>query len=400
MYFQKVIRFYARHKEEFILGFILTVISVGIQPIIDHQGFTSKDKLFVMLGIAIIFLFLLNLFNIRNLFNKRFKEMNRRIFDEFCLFATEDKFFKRLNHWSVEKKKTAKFFARKVLPGIINKIFDDHKELLKLNIILDSGTTITPIFKYMIDYDYLYKTHKDKLKIYTNNLSGISEIYKHELLEDSLFSDYDFNLLGGQPLNKYRATTGKETEDSLKVIKKNQDENNGLIPGEKRIIAKPEYKEFTIGIVTANWFHITRDYSTISLYASGRGHYTFKKELIDNICDLVILISPLGKLLPLEDINELNELSSSEYNPIHIPFENKDRTLLLTTCRPHQSISPLEIHSRNLEDKENSNTKNYVKWEKLIPYKPSGKESEVESIELPHGYIRKKSEHVYNYKKN
>lgn len=395
MYIQKFKRFYAKHKEEFILGLVLCLFSILAQPIINHQGFKLKDKILIMLGIVIAFLFLLNLFNIRKLFNKRFKEINRRIFDEFCLFATEDKYFKRLNHWATEKKKTAKFCVRKVLPEIINKSFLEHPQLKKLNIILDSGTTITPIFKYLIDYDYLYKEHKNKIKIYTNNLSGISEIYKHELLEDSLFSDSDFNLLGGQPLNKYRATTGPQTIQSVQQIRRIQNKENGKNPKESG------YKELTICIVTANWFLINPDYSTISICASGRGHYEFKKELIDN-CDHTILISPLGKLLPLDDISFLNKLVSIDtkdhYRPFRIPNENKEKTHLVTTYRPRRSFSPLSSHSNNLED--NEKTYNYLKWEKNNPFKPSGKGSEVENIELPHGYIREKFEKVFHYSIN
>ena len=395
MLFQKVNRFYSRHKEEFILGCSLIIVSVIIQPIIDQQGFNSRDKFFIMLRIVIIFLFLLNLFNIRKLFNKRFKEINRRIFDEFCLFASEDKYFKRLNHWPVEKKKIAKFCARKVLPDIINNVFKENPKLERLNIILDSGTTITPIFKYIIDYDYLYKDHKDNLVIYTNNLSGISEIYKHDLLEDSLFSDSDFNLLGGQPLNKYRATTGPQTLESVWRIKKMQNKKNGDKPVESG------YKELTIGIITANWFLINSDYSTISLCASGRGHYEFKKELIDN-CDHIILISPLGKLLPLNDVTFLNNLVSIDpkdhYNSILISNKNKNKTHLVTTYRPARSLSPLLSHSNNLES--NKTTYNYLKWEGNKPFKPIGKKTEVENTELPHGYIREKFEKVFHYNLN
>jgi hypothetical protein len=61
------------------------------------------------------------------------------------------------------------------------------------------------------------KKHKIEVIFYTNNLAGIDEIHK---INPSLIriNERSFNLIGGQPLNVYRATTGESSIDFLKTI--------------------------------------------------------------------------------------------------------------------------------------------------------------------------------------
>jgi hypothetical protein len=88
-----------------------------------------------------------------------------------------------------------------------------------------------------------------------------------------------------------------------------------------------------LGILTANWFTCGTDFKEISICAKGLGHFKFKVDVIDH-SQYIILVAPLGKLLPIDDSNLLNSImpkvveyqfveSESKYQSYTIPKGEK-----------------------------------------------------------------------------
>ena len=215
-----------------------------------------------------------------------------------------------------------------------------------------------------------------------------------EHLEANTLTERDFNLLGGQPLNKYRAITGEYTIENMERISAKKSESNGKI--------------LILGVLTANWFLGGDHLEEMKLCARGDGHLDFKKELI-KISDYRIIVSPLGKILPINNIGRLNNLlpdGEEHYpEPIELPTSERNRTFLLTTFRPKETLSPLKPLSRELrkaclknktknfiifnnKKENNSSNKQDTSWVKGMEYDPSKERDASWVIDLPHIYIR------------
>jgi hypothetical protein len=89
--------------------------------------------------------------------------------------------------------------------------------LARINLILDSGTTITPVFPILFRLG-IQNLGEIELRVFTNNLAGIDEIHRIDPNEICVLKETDFRLVGGISLSLYRATTGKETQDSLRIF--------------------------------------------------------------------------------------------------------------------------------------------------------------------------------------
>jgi hypothetical protein len=200
----------------------------------------------------------------------------------------------------------------------------------------------------------------------------------------------EFNLIGGKPLNTYWATTGSSTQSFLNTIwaEQNKEENKDKI--------------ISIGILTANWFCCGMGYKNISICAKGEGHLEFKENVEEN-CHYIVLMSPLGKLLPQENETLLNELipkdPEEQYDSFIVQSVGKDKTCLLTSLRPETNQSPIvgtSIHLTNIQ-KMNAET-NYTLFEDCPVWEPKGDDPQVIVTELPHEYIRINFTKVYHVK--
>jgi hypothetical protein len=183
------------------------------------------------------------------------------------------------------------------------------------------------------------------------------------------------------PLNRYRATTGDDTEHCLDAIGETQKKSNDTI--------------VTVGVITANWFLGGHGLNNISICARGERHLEFKKKVIET-SEYVVLIGPLGKILKLEesDINILNRMypptTGSQYDCYCIPPKMKNVTYLLTSYRPNKSLSPLKRNSGDLQYiRERNSATNYILCLENPYFNPPGTtKMEVETIEMPHQITR------------
>lgn len=274
-------------------------------------------------------------------------------------------------------------FVKKRLQEMIDDVFNKEPRINEFNLFLDSGTTITPTFQFVLDLN-IHNDRDHHFNIYTNNLAGIDEIHKITSLSEYNLNERDFILIPGQPLNKYRATTGQTTQKFLNSIWDEQAEQK-----------KKKKKILNVCVLTANWFILRKGYRRIAICARGSGHMDFKINLIEN-CDYIFLLSPLGKLLPFESVNNLNDLlpkNQDKYEFHEIPVEKRDRTFLVTSYRQKNSASPLLNFSEKL--KNITGTENYTLCKMNPKHKLKCERSQVEEAELPHEYIRENYRQIF-----
>lgn len=316
---------------------------------------------------------------------QRIEKSDKIMIDLFGFSWRENQYFSRLQHFVDEKKLLSGILVKKLLPDIVDKICDQNSKIKNIKIILDSGTTITPVFPHLIRTGV--PTEKSvKFSFYTNNLAGIDEIHKLDKSEKTTLSERDFNLIGGRPLSKYRATTGNITQDFLKSLFLEQQNSKG--------------ETIIIGIITANWIIGGTGLQEMQICARGEGHFDFKVMLIEN-CLYVIVVAPLGKILPLAKVDELNGFISKyeqKYQAYKIPENLKNTTYLLTSFRDICSVSPLNRMSDSFKNVfRRGDNKNFRFYSDTPEFDPKNNIQESILIDLPHKYIRENFRDIYGY---
>lgn len=293
----------------------------------------------------------------------------------------ETQYNRRRKHFVAEKELLAQVFVEDVLPALCEDI-QRTVQGAEIRVILDSGTTITPIFEHLLQRGVRLPSGTTfEPKFYTNNLAGIDELQKLDHLPGKKLSEVDFTLIGGTPLSRYRATTGEITQKTLDSLFAEQAKTNGKI--------------VTVGVLTANWLLLGHGRDNIAICARGRGHREFKEQ-VKKCSDRLVVIAPLGKILALDDVKELNELQPEEkalaaeggWEYEAISLGQKDTTYLLTSKRPEGSNSPLAGMSNALFMMNAAVRKNFTLHEACPDYAPPGTEVEVRTIEMPHAWTR------------
>ena len=369
-----------KYRGELIIALISTILSIVLTTIISLL-FKLTDPVLILvfaLGILLVILVVFLLVNLKRLLDKKFTQMNLILNTQFGFTGYQNQYYKRLGHFIIEKGKIAHFFINDVLQKIVDEKYTNYSGINEFNMFIDSGTTITPIFQSLLNIDIQKEEGRD-FNIYTNNLAGIAEIHKITSLKECNLIERDFNLIPGRPLNKYMATTGDATQKFLNSIWEDQKK------GERK---KSDKNIFNFCILTANWFIVRKGLKRIAICARGSGHMAFKKNLVKN-CDLIYLLAPLGKLIPLESLKALNDLLPDKedlYEYFEIPESKRDNTFLITSYRPTGSISPLANFS--IKIRETKNQENYTLCKTNPEYDPEGTPAEIKNIEFPHKYIR------------
>lgn len=286
----------------------------------------------------------------------------------------------RLSHFAVEKELLAKELVRHRLPALIDRCRKRDAAIRKIAVVIDSGTTLTPIFPKLKYYGYgrVSKEIAENIAIYTNSLSGTIAFNQESGFEPYKIRETDLHLLGGNPLEKYRATTGPETQEALRNLHQKYSANDCLI----------------VGIITANWLLVTEVYNRVFICARGRGHYEFKEKLVE-ISNKIIIVAPLGKILKLDSVEELNEVLEEDEEERYRGFEiapgRRSDTFLLTTRRARRD-SILYRHSQNLDfasQKRDTTEHNFTLLEKLPACDPKLPPDQQIEIEVPHHYLRR-----------
>ncbi len=338
------------------------------------------------LALAAVLLMLLLLFNQRRLIESKFALVNRVLTDHFGYAYQDNQYFRRRIHYAQEKLRLAKVVVNQALPRILADALAEHPGMQRVNIIIDSGTTLAPLFPELLAVGVRSSNPKLDVRLFTNSMSGIGEIHRLGGRASDVLSEEDFNLIGGQPLSKYRATTGKVTMDFLKSLWSEANDSTGSI--------------VTIGIVTANWLLGGKKLDSVSLCARGRGHLKFKKAVCEH-SDYRLVVAPLGKILPLTDVGILNEMlprdNADPYNTYELPPASARTTHLLTTHRRREGLSPfspLSEHLRRIDAGDEA--VNYLLCEEAPVFDPPGDSlREVFAVETPHGYIEENFSRAY-----
>lgn len=302
----------------------------------------------------------------------------------------DSQYHSRERHFGEEKRLLARAVVERVLPRLFEQIARTRSNP-RFRLILDSGTTITPVFAHLVRRGILKsggeRFHPD---VYTNNLAGIDELQRLDSIRDQELAEREFTLLGGRPLSRYRATTGPHTNAALQAVFDAPD------PDGRPIV--------TVSVLTANWLLVGQGHRTLTLCARGPGHPEFKRIVADH-SDYVVVVAPLGKILALDNVDELNELLPRDeaqgsdhhrYGAIEIPGELLERTYLLTTRRPEDSKSPLSFLSRSLFDKHPSYRTNFTIDEDWCPeFSPAGSADDVWAYETPHEWTRRHARRLF-----
>jgi hypothetical protein len=135
--------------------------------------------------------------------------------------------------------------------------------------------------------------------------------------------------LPGVPLPIYSAVTGIETEEAIRALAKQEEDNADAV---------------FIGIVTGNWVRIRRTESRCPIpLARGEGHLEFKQSLVHTcLPHEIYVVSPLGKIFAnidpsgVKDMlgldNNSPDIERQEYEEVQI-LENSSNVKLVSTYR-------------------------------------------------------------------
>lgn len=377
---EKLKLFYKDYRGEILIStfFLLFDLIVSAYFAIFIEDKTTWHFIFLTFAIGISIGLIVLLFNQKRLFNKKFEHINHILKEQFGFAHLENLYYQRQSHWHEEKLLLAKIVTKKALPELLKNL---DNTVNRVNIILDSGSTITPIFPRLLREDIRQKENKNiSIQFFTNNLAGIDEVHKSNFKPTGTLTEKNMVLLGGHTKGIYRATTGVYTDNMLNLI----------FVENKR---KTSSREINIGVVTSNWFKGQAGMHELTLLVRGEGHRDFKEKIINN-ADHLIIVTPLGKILKIDDTTILNNHLPEDYGKYHeikIPPEKTSATHLVTTTRSKNSLSPLN-YSMSPQKIKNCT---WFKGNEIFEPKGNTRE-EVFKVEIPHKYIGKDYRKFYN----
>ena len=131
----------------------------------------------------------------------------------------------RAVHFHEEKESLCEDLVRIHLPELVKNL--SGKALKGIDVVIDSGTTLAPVFPRLQAYGLLgcQKDIQDQVSIFTNSTAGIDLYNNATYVGRPGISEQRVHLLGGNPLKKYRATTGPDTEQALRDLSERSHRN-------------------------------------------------------------------------------------------------------------------------------------------------------------------------------
>lgn len=394
----KIFEWVKENKKDFIVHAVIYIFfGIIIKLLYDSVLQGPPFEKAVIITLTIIMIALVILMSTLFIFFKRRLKTDDLLNDIYGSTWRNSVYYQRKNHYSEEKYYLSEKLVNDHLPNKLKELDREYHsnganaDKTNINLIIDSGTTLVPLFEYL-PLSKIENETKDKLTIFTNNVAGIEEL--HRSTKDKLRdNERHYYLIGGNPLHTYMATT----IDDLVATKNNL---NTLLDLHKGV---------NICIVTSNWILGGAELTELTLCARGRGHFEFKKALVE-ICDYVIVVAPLGKILRMRDVDALNEIVGEPYQPIPLTIgqginqetrKDKNKIFLFTTFRERSTLSPLNGHSINLERYTDPRYSPNLKYNLLTPipkFSPNGSAKEVHLKELPHQYMHDANfQHAYGY---
>lgn len=238
-------------------------------------------------------------------------------FDENSLFGL------RFRHFYDEKRAIADIFVRE-LEKTITEMNDNQKNRGKIRLLLDSGTTIFPIFSMLMNRKK-NRLLTESIEIVTNNVSGLAIIMKYGQRDDGdphSRPAYKVLSVSGEPLTAFWAILPDKPGEVLGRALNRTDKQSGKRP-------------ITIAVTTSNYLKSDGK----SLFVRIPKHLEFKKTIMD-IADRIYILFPLGKMLDatVKDMNDKlvsarNKKNDDRlYRELQIPF-NKGRCITFITTK-------------------------------------------------------------------
>lgn len=205
----------------------------------------------------------------------------------------------RMQHYTDEKE----FICRKCLEHIATNF--KNKSIIYL--MIDSGSTVFPIFKLLCDYYWLFdgedREPLKKIRIITNNLPGVNSLLLFGRKDSSVNAEmmYRCKILPGRIDGKYSAILDIECANHL----------NWTIRNERQAHQNDDIA--FISIITGNYISI-KD----GVLWRGDDHGAMKDAYIYN-SDYVYILSPLGKIFDksCKDIIYIQEANNSHQKKYH-----------------------------------------------------------------------------------
>lgn len=191
---RKVKEFIQVYKPELIISAATAILTLIISILLDIYlpDKNPVQKVMVVFGLVIIFLLVSILFNLKRFIKNKFQQINHILVEQFGFTSQQNEYFRRLRHFTVEKDLLADILVVKELPRLLNQTIT--RKFNKVIILLDSGTTITPIFLKLMQYG-ISNVEKNKISIFTNNLAGIDEIQKPVNTKFFNLQEENFNIV-------------------------------------------------------------------------------------------------------------------------------------------------------------------------------------------------------------
>jgi len=378
--------FYIHAIIYFIFGFLIKLIYEFLLKGTPFEKNVIIILTIIMISLAIITSTLL-------VFFKRRLKTDDLLSDIYGTTWRNSQYYQRKNHYTEEKNFLSMKLVNEQLSNTLHKFYEDYQKNNgnsdNINLIIDSGTTLVPIFEYLPKLK-MQKTYRDKLKVFTNNIAGIEELHR-SFKDDSEYNESNYYLIGGNPLHKYMATTIAGFDATKKNLTSLLDPYQGV----------------KIGIVTSNWIIGGAQLTGLTLCAKGRGHYEFKKALVE-LCEYIIVVAPLGKILKLENVEELNKIVGDDYETIPLTkvagnenistTKDRNKVFLFTTFRDRSTSSPLNDHSINLANASHMPALKFTFLDPIPKFCPNGSAKEVHFKEIPHEYMHNENfQTTYGY---
>ncbi len=243
-------------------------------------------------------------------------------------------FDRRRSHFAPEKERLAEMIV-----DILREEIVTNKKL-KIILVLDSGSTVFPIFQKLCNHPNFKfdRFNAKRVKIITNNLPGVSELVTHGRIGDPIGARTLFRcrILKGYAHSQYEASLGPQTgEDLEKAVKEFKDD-----------LYKEDDKKYTgknvkiISVITGNYVSIEE-----GPMARDADHVDTKSAMID-VADKCYVLAPLGKVLPFscKEINDLLGLKEEErrYDTLKEWEKKSQNVTLVVTTREAEYFSQID----------------------------------------------------------
>ncbi len=352
---------------------------IPIQQRLDDTRFLVS--ILVALGAGTLVMLIWQAFSLRKRVGLRLERLEQWLWIILRNARSVD-FERRRGHFRDEKELLCKSLADNLASWL--EQFSAEGTFTGIDVVIDSGTTLEPLFPRLKERGFgkLGAKVPNDIHVYTNSLAGASA-YSREDTTSYPISEQQFHLLGGNPLDKYQATTGEETLEALRRL------------GERKTKEDGTPRRLVIGILTSNWFVCGGSLGTLEFSAKGRGPPEFKKEAL-RICDKVIVVSPLGKILKLETTADLNdrlkqEPGGEEYVAVSLEQIDKKNVHLLTSLRPRAAFLGQHSHTLSQRFGEPSYT-----LATCPSFTPPGTKNDQAAIDVPHEYLQEILDEVFH----